>query len=338
LHAGRFAIAEPLLRNPKKSRGPASTHEEAGAMTDVVDLLGGATRTRTRARGFAPWNPQAATLQLLNQVRAVLGEYEDYLPLTIRQIFYRLVGAQGYPKTELAYDRLCEHLNRARRSRLISMEVIRDDGGVVAAPDDWQSVAQFWATVRAMAESFIFDHSAGQKIRLVVICEAAGMVPQLRRVANPFGVTVMSGGGFDSLTDKYKFAAELADHDRSTEVLHIGDHDPSGVSMFLAFLEDVEAFTRELGGNATFTRLAVTPEQIEHYALPTAPAKDTDKRAFNGETCQAEAFAPDVLANILRTAIEQRIDRRVLERVLRKERVARRSLLLQLSDQGGADA
>src|SRR5262249_43004267 len=40
---------------------------------------------------------------------------------------------------------------------------------------------------------------------------------------------------------RHKFAAALAGHDRPTEVLHIGDHDPSGVSMFLAFLEDVEA-------------------------------------------------------------------------------------------------
>src|SRR5262249_54395987 len=80
-----------------------------------------------------------------------------------------------------------------------------------------------------------------------------GMVPQLERVAHPFGVTVMSGGGFDSLTDKHKFAAALAGHDRLTLVLHIGDHDPSGVNMFLAFLEDVEAFTRDLGGQATLT-------------------------------------------------------------------------------------
>src|SRR5262245_65644102 len=71
-------------------------------------------------------------------------------------------------------------------------------------------------------------------------------------------------------------------------VLHIGDHDPSGVSMFLAFLEDVEAFTRELGGQATFTRLAVTPQQMVEYRLPTAPPKVPDNRAFSGETCQAE--------------------------------------------------
>jgi hypothetical protein len=78
------------------------------------------------------------------------------------------------------------------------------------------------------------------------------MVPQLARVAHPFGVTVMSGGGFDSTTDRHKFAAALSEHDRPTEVVHIGDHDPSGVSMFLAFLEDVEAFTRGAGQPSDF--------------------------------------------------------------------------------------
>jgi hypothetical protein len=296
----------------------------------TIDLLGGAERKRTRPRGFAAWSPQAATLGLLDQVQAMLAEYADYLPLTIRQIFYRLVGAHGYEKTEQAYDRLCEHLNRARRGRLIAMDVIRDDGGVVEAPNDWKNAAQFWAIVRRMAKGFTLDHSAGQSTRLVVICEARGMVPQLARVANPFGVTVMSGGGFDSLTDKHKFAAELTEHDRPTEVLHIGDHDPSGVSMFLAFLEDVEAFTRDLGGNATFTRLAVTPAQIDQYDLPTAPPKATDNRAFAGETCQAEALAPNVLADILQIGIEQRIDQRLLELLLEQERETRRELLRQL--------
>ena len=127
---------------------------------DAQALLGGASRVRTRVRGFAPWSPRGATLQLLDQVRGVLDEYEDYLPLTIQQIFYRLVGAHSYEKTEQAYGRLCEHLNRARRARLISMDVIRDDGGTVLAPDDWDSVAQFMATIRTMAEEFTLDHSA----------------------------------------------------------------------------------------------------------------------------------------------------------------------------------
>jgi hypothetical protein len=292
-----------------------------------VHLLGGAQRIRTRVRGFAPWSPEKTTLALLDQVQGVLDEYADHLPLTIRQIFYRLVGAHDYEKSERAYQRLIEHLNRARRARIISMDVIRDDGGIISEPDHWESAEQFMATIRAMAKGFTLNHSAGQATRLVVTCEAGGMVPQLERIAHPFGVTVMSGGGFESTTDRHKFAVALSAHDRPTKVLDIGDHDPSGAHRFLAYQEDIKAFARALGGNVTFTRLAVTPTQIKKYRLPTAPPKESDKRAFSGETCQAEALPPDVLANILRTAIEERVDQRVLDRVLRQGRRIRRELI-----------
>ena len=71
----------------------------------------------------------------------------------------------------------------------------------------------------------------------------------------------------------------------------------------------------------------MTPQQIGKYRLPTAPPKATDNRAFSGQTCQAEALPPDVLANILRSAIEGRVDQRVLDRVLRQERRIRRELI-----------
>lgn len=70
----------------------------------------------TRVRG---WNPTAKSRALIDTVLAILAEYAAYLPLTIRQIFYRLVGAHDYEKTEHAYKRLGETINRARRARLI---------------------------------------------------------------------------------------------------------------------------------------------------------------------------------------------------------------------------
>jgi hypothetical protein len=299
---------------------------------DHLQILGGAQRVRPRVRGFAAWSPRKDTLQLLDLVRAILAEYAEHLPLTLRQIFYRLVGAHDYEKTEKAYERLGEHLSRARRARLIPMDTIRDDGGTILRPDSWTSAEEFLDAVRNQANELVLDRSEGQDTRLAVICEAAGMAPQLARIADPFGITVLSSGGFDSVTEKHRFAAELASHDRPTEVLHIGDHDPSGAHMFLAFLEDVEAFARDLGGEVTFTRLAVTSEQIVQYSLPTAPPKPTDARAFRGETCQAEALAPNVLAQILRTAIDERIDHDALDSVLDHEREVRRELNHRLAE------
>src|SRR5262249_57862746 len=158
--------------------------------------------------------------------------------------------------TERAARRRGDLPSRPRGARLIPMDVIRDDGGVISEPNSWASAEQFMRTVRAMAADFKLDRSTGQKARLVVTCEAAGMVPQLERVTHPLGVTVMSGGGFESTTDRHKFAAALAGYGRPTEVLDIGDHDPSGAHRFLAYQEDIKAFARELGGDVTFTRLA----------------------------------------------------------------------------------
>ena len=137
-------------------------------------------------------------------------------------------------------------------------------------------------------------------------------------------------GGFDSLTAKYDFAEEIAAGDRPVVVLHVGDLDPSGAHMPLALAEDVTAFVHELGGDVEFYRLAVTPAQVKRLKLPTAPAKKSDKRAFRGQTCQAEAIAPDELARIVREAIESRTDKRTLARVLKREKRERAALVKRL--------
>jgi hypothetical protein len=289
--------------------------------------------TRTRPRGLAPWQPRLRTLALLEQVRQVLGEYEEFLPLTLRQVYYRLVAAHGYPKTESAYERLCEALNRARRAELVSFDAIRDDGGVASLPNGLHGLTEFWAAVRAAAEQYALDRLDGQALRLEVWCEAAGMVPQLERVAHPYGVPVFSSGGFDSLAMKYEAATRFIERSDLTLVLHIGDLDPSGRSIFDAAAEDVGALAADLGHPEAveFSRVAVTREQVSRYGLPEAPPKRTDRRGqWVGGTVQAEALEPADLARELNLAIESELDLEVYERVLERERRERNDLLRQL--------
>jgi len=159
------------------------------------------------------------------------------------------------------------------------------------------------------------------------------MKPQIDRIVGDFGISVIPSGGFDSLTAKYDLARALGSFDGTSEVLDIGDHDPSGAHRYLSLAEDVQALIEDLGlpGKVTFTRLAVIPEQIDALGLPTAPPKPTDRRAFDGETVQAEAIPPDVLAGIVADAIGARIDRKTLQRVLAREQRCRKWLLGQLA-------
>lgn len=282
-----------------------------------------------RARGLAPWQPRAKSLALLDQVNAVLDEYRDHLPLTIRQIFYRLVGAHGYDKTEQAYDRLGEMLNRARRAGFVPFDAIRDDGVDMRAPTAWNDSEHLVAAIRNTITNFRLDRQQGQPRRLLIAVEAAGMLPQIERIAAPYGIPVQSSGGFDSLTAKYGLA-EFLGESPAAEVLHIGDHDPSGVHVFSSLAEDVCAICDDSGFevDARFTRLAVTPEQIATLGLPTAPPKATDRRRFDGEnTVQAEAIPPDVLAENVRQAIDDRLDEAARQQVLAAEAHAKAVLL-----------
>jgi hypothetical protein len=254
-----------------------------------------------RPRGFVQrWNPRAETLALLEKVTGILAEYVRQSPLTIRQIFYRLVGRHGFEKTELVYSRLGETLNKARRARIADMDAIRDDGFTATVPDFYGSANHFFATIQISAQSLRLDRQKGQHRRLALWCEAGGMVPQLARIADPYGIAVYSSGGFDSLTDKHRLAAEWAG-ERVT-VLHIGDHDPSGIHVFSSLSEDISAFARAYGndGDIEFLRVAVTPAQAICYRLEAAPPKPTDRRRFEGnETWQAEALDPRDLAAIV---------------------------------------
>jgi hypothetical protein len=261
-----------------------------------------------RPKGFADWTPQQATQTIMNQVQDVLAQYREHWPLTIRQIFYRLVGVHGYDKTEQAYNRLCDYLTRGRRSRMIPMEAIRDDGTTRQDGDGWQDTAHFIRYVVRQARTYGRNKQARQATRTLILVEAAGMLPQIVKAVGVYGLPVLSSSGFDSLTMKHELAQDIIDDGRPTVVLHIGDLDPSGVCIFDSVQADVEAFV----GNEQallFKRIALTPEQVNLYNLPTKPPKPTDKRGEGiSETCQAEALTPDTLAGIVRQAALEYID------------------------------
>ena len=289
---------------------------------------------RTRPRGFAPWSPHKSSLALIEDVRGILADYQAHLPLTARQVYYRLVATCGFAKTAKAYSSLCEKLNRARRAGLIPFSAIRDDGVTRFDATAWADEADFIADMRGMAETFRLDRQDGQPVRLWVLCESAGMAPMLARVASPYSVPVLTSGGFDSVTAKHALAEELSRAARAgqpLELLHIGDRDPSGEHVFSSLSEDVAAFC---GGMADikprFTRLAVTEEQIEELRLPTAPPNPKDRRRFTGETVQCEAVPPDTLTSILRDAITARRDPAQADAVLDRERDIREALLARI--------
>jgi len=265
---------------------------------------------------------------LIAAVQDILVQYAAQLPVSLRQVYYALVATGSIEKTELAYNRLGEHLVRARRARMIPMGSIRDDGAVVTPCSDLADLIDATDRLHDLAGHIELDLQHDQDARVYLWCETRGMVPQLARIGDDYNVVTISGGGFDSVTAKYEMSQRFLNDDL-TVVLHVGDYDPSGVAMVTALAEDLEAF----GANVLLTRIAITPAQAEELNLPSAPVKPSDNRRFDDDsTYQAEALPPDVLEAIVRESIEMRLDMKQVERMRTEQDSVRAALTGLLAD------
>lgn len=331
--------------------------------------------------GYVPYRPGKYARSVLRAVKAVLIEYEAWeSPLTVRQVFYRLIAEYGYPKTEQAYGSLGGYMARSRRAYqdaviegvrtqglktkeaneaalesdvLIPFAWVRDEKGHSVQESAFDNEEDFLDSVRDWAENMKLDRMQGQDYQIELWCEAAGMVPLMREIAEPYGVRVSSGGGYDSVTAKHQLATrvvrEYGNNRRPTLVLHIGDFDPSGEGMYETLRDDVGQMVADYGVPYALTvrRVALTEDQVIEWNVETAPPKPLDSRArgfvdahpdacdhFGSEdiTAQLEALTPPDLRRLMTEALEGVIDQDAYDGVLAEEREIRERLAERLAD------
>ena len=94
---------------------------------------------------------------------------------------------------------------------------------------------------------------------------------------NYYDVPLMVARGYASLSFLHSAAEGISEIGKPAYIYHLGDYDPSGVNAG----EKIEETLRELAPDAEihFERLAVTPDQISAWNLPTRPTKASDSRA-----------------------------------------------------------
>lgn len=262
-------------------------------------------------RGYADWKPKPEAAHWVRATAEVMEQYRDYWPLTVRQLFYRLVASYQYEKTEAAYTKLTQIISRARRANMLPWEAVRDGGaGRTIRAQSFVDGDHFVDSVRDWAAKMKLDRQRGQEGVIELWCEAGGMVPILQGIAAPYGCRVNTGGGYDSVTAKHNLAERVRGRVESglkTLVLHVGDFDGSGEDMCEVLREDTlhmvitqlawASRRGDLNGNApklseedtkpfihwaydqfVVERVALTGEQVMDRGVETAPAKKSDSR------------------------------------------------------------
>lgn len=227
-------------------------------------------------------------------------------PMTLRQLFYRLVTAGVIEKTEAEYKTTAGRL-------LIEMRL---DGDV---PFDWVADSTRWMRKPTTYDSLqdALASTARYYRRAIwrdlpayveVWCEKDALAGVLYEETATYDVPLMVSKGYASLTYLHEAAQAIIAQQKPTFLYQFGDHDPAGVDI----PRNIEARLRQFAPDAEihFERVAVQSEQIAAWGLPTRPTKSQDTRArkFEGDSVEVDAIPPTQLRQLVRDCIGRHVD------------------------------
>ena len=211
---------------------------------------------------------QQQMTDLLDAIRDEINQVDERM--TIRHMFYRLSGKGIIDKTETAYRNLCGHLARWRKAGKIPFSAFVDSTRWYYGSSGFDSLED---ALEACASTYRKNAWIDSPYRVEVWTEKETVASMLTDAARPYGIQVFVCRGFASLSALYDAAESFKEHiqdGRKCHVLYFGDHDPSGLKIDQSA---ADTFRNTFDVDVHFQRVAVTPDQIEQYSLPTRPTK-----------------------------------------------------------------
>lgn len=262
---------------------------------------------------YLPKTFSSKTLALIDIVNSIVREYQAQgFILTVRQLYYQLVARDIIPNTLQEYKRAASIINDGKLAGLIDWDAIEDRTRAFVRRAKWSSGASI---LRSCVNSFYMDMWANQNCRVFVIVEKEALVGVLERICSEFDIPLLAARGYPSGTVLREFALsdliEAGYHGQRAIVLHLGDHDPSGMDMTRDMQERLSLFSKT---DVELHRIALNMDQIEEQRPPENPAKTTDsrfdgyRRIYGESSWELDALSPTYLADLVRSHVEPNID------------------------------
>lgn len=275
-------------------------------------------------------------LETIHAAQEIVNEYADQgFSLTLRQLYYQFVARDLIPNNLRSYKRLGDVINNARMAGLISWEAIEDRTRNV---NNWQHRESPREALQAARSGYFIDRWDNQPFRPEVWIEKDALVGVIERVCGQFDTPFFACRGYTSQSEQWRAGqrfAETIERGQIPIVLHLGDHDPSGVDMTRDNADRLAIFA---GEPVEVRRLALNFDQVERYRPPPNPAKFTDSRAnaymraFGRHCWELDALEPAVIVALIRAELEGLIDPEAWDESAARE-AAERAVLDRFIDQ-----
>lgn len=278
-----------------------------------------------------------SSMAIIDKANEIIAEYQAKgLKLTLRQLYYQFVARAIIANKQQEYKRLGGIINDGRLAGLIDWDAIEDRTRNLVSPASWSSPASI---VDACAWSYKTDLWRRQPRRIEVWIEKEALAGVIADICRPLRVPYFACRGYVSQSEMFdagygRLGRYLANGQHVT-ILHLGDHDPSGIDMTRDITDRLSTFSarfREKGSTLTVDRIALNMSQIDQYAPPPNPAKTTDARfeeymrLYGTESWEIDALDPDVLRTLITDAVEPLIDRQEWDYLAKTEEIEKRQL------------
>jgi len=231
-------------------------------------------------------------------------------PMTVRQVFYQATVRGIVEKDEAGYAKVQTDLVQMRRAGELPYNWLADNTRWQRKPRTFDSPEQALQNTAAFYRKALWtDIDAYVEVWLEKDALAGVVIP----VTALYDVPLMVARGYASLSFLHTAAEHISGLEVPTFIYHFGDYDPSGVNAG----EKIEQTLKELAPDAdiTFERVAVTPDLIELWDLPTRPTKTSDSRSkgFGDISVELDAIEPDKLRELVELVIQRHLPADQLE-------------------------
>lgn len=270
--------------------------------------------------------------------------------LTLRQLYYVIVSRDLFPadrkwtlknnkwvkdpqgtiNAEPNYDWLGRVISEARENGELDWNYIVDRTRNLVG---WRQFDDPADCIMDAAEGYGIDLWDSQPNRIELWVEKEALAGIVERIAGRWNIPYFCCRGYVSQSEMHSAAKRLqsyVDRGQNPVIIHLGDHDPSGIDMTRDIRDrlslymtnglhntfgvpegDVTALRYVADNDVPLTveRVALTIDQVRQYNPPPNPAKLTDSRAggyieeYGNESWELDALTPQQMTEIVDSTV-----------------------------------
>jgi hypothetical protein len=264
---------------------------------------------------YEPKTFSTAHLRIIDQAYQIIADYKDQgFTLTLRQLYYQFVARDLMENTQQAYKRLGGIVSAARLAGELPWDGIEDRTRWLRENTHWENPRSI---LEAARDSYGIDMWDNQPVRVEVWIEKDALIGVIEGVCTELDTPYFACRGYTSQSEIWGAAQRMLEHishGQKIVVLHLGDHDPSGIDMTRDIYDRLHLFLEDEYDSLDVRRIALNRDQIDEYGPPPNPAKLSDSRAMNyvrrhgRESWELDALEPRMLEALVRAEVQRVMD------------------------------